>query len=121
MSEISALPATDNAILWRSFKRHPSAVAAAGLVTLIGLGALLAPVLAPQNPFDPASLDLANSLLPPAWREDGDARFLLGSDDQGRDMLSALLYGSRVSLLVGIAAVAFAAILGSPFRPSSLR
>ena len=112
MIEIPALSVTESAVLWRSFKRHPSAVAAAGIVALIGLGALLAPLLAPQNPFDPASLDLANSLLPPVWREGGDARFLLGSDDQGRDMFSALLYGSRISLFVGIAAVAFAGILG---------
>lgn len=111
MSELMA-PAAEGEVLWRSFKRHPSAVAAAGTVALIVLAALLAPLLAAQDPFDPAALELANSLLPPAWLEGGDGRFLLGSDDQGRDMFSALLYGSRISLIVGIAAVAFAAILG---------
>ncbi|MGE4063823.1 MAG: ABC transporter permease [Rhodospirillaceae bacterium] len=111
MSDVAPVMAEGPA-LWRSFKRHPSAVAAAVVVLIIALGALFAPFLAQQDPFDPAALELANSLLPPAWLDGGDARFLLGSDDQGRDMLSALLYGSRISLVVGIAAVAFAAVLG---------
>ena len=85
---------------------------ASAIVALIVLGAVLAPLLAAQNPFDPAALELANSLLPPVWVDGSDARFLLGSDDQGRDMLSALLYGSRISLMVGVAAVAFAAVIG---------
>jgi peptide/nickel transport system permease protein len=88
------------------------AVVASAIVALIVLGAVLAPLLAAQNPFDPAALELANSLLPPVWVDGSDARFLLGSDDQGRDMLSALLYGSRISLMVGVAAVAFAAVIG---------
>ena len=105
-------PLPERSALWRSFKRHPSAVVAAGVVAVLMLGALLAPVLAPQDPFDPASLELANSLLPPFWSDGGDLRFLLGSDDQGRDLFSALLYGSRISLVVGVAAVAFSAALG---------
>ncbi len=111
MSDV-ALPIPERSALWRSFKRHPSAVVAAGIVALIAAGAVLAPLLASQNPFDPASLELANSLLPPVWIDGGEARFLLGSDDQGRDMFSALLYGSRISLIVGLAAVAFSALLG---------
>jgi peptide/nickel transport system permease protein len=111
MSDI-VLPVPERSALWRSFKRHPSAVVAAAVVALIAAGALLAPLLASQNPFDPASLELANSLLPPAWIDGGDARFLLGSDDQGRDMFSALLYGSRISLIVGLSAVIFSAVLG---------
>ena len=111
MSEVVLL-VPERSALWRSFKRHPSAVLGATVVAVIALGALLAPLLAAQDPFNPAELELANSLLPPAWREGGDARFLLGSDDQGRDMFSALLYGSRISLIVGLAAVAFAAIVG---------
>ena len=60
-------------------------------------------LIAPHNPFDPASVDLLNSLLPAAAGiEGGDPRFLLGTDDQGRDVFSAILYGTRVSLLVGI-------------------
>lgn len=105
-------PVPERSALWRSFKRHPSAMVAAAIVAILMLGALFAPVLAPQDPFDPASLELANSLLPPVWSEGGDPRFLLGSDDQGRDLFSALLYGSRISLIVGLAAVAFSAILG---------
>jgi peptide/nickel transport system permease protein len=94
------------------FRRSPVVITAAVVTVLLVLGALLAPLIAPQNPFDPAALDLANGLFPPSWTAGGDARFLLGSDDQGRDMFSALLYGSRISLLVGVAAVTFAAVVG---------
>jgi len=98
--------------LWSRFKRSPLAISAAATTAVIVFGALCAPLIASQNPFDPAALDLANGLFPPAWLAGGDARFVLGSDDQGRDMLSALLYGSRISLLVGVASVLFAAVLG---------
>ncbi len=108
MSDVSA----SQPLLWRRFRKAPLAIFAAAVTALIVLAATFAPLLATQNPFDPASLDLANSLLPPAWTDAGDARFTLGTDDQGRDMLSALLYGSRISLFVGLAAVAFAAVLG---------
>ena len=111
MSEV-IVPVPERSALWRSFKRHPLAVVASVIVALIVLGAVLAPLLAAQKPFDPAALELANSLLPPVWVDGSDARFILGSDDQGRDMLSALLYGSRISLMVGVAAVAFAAVIG---------
>jgi peptide/nickel transport system permease protein len=76
------------------------------------LGALLAPWIAPHNPFDPASLQLSDALLPPAWSDGGQLRYLLGTDDQGRDIVSALLYGSRISLLVGLASVLLSACLG---------
>ena len=98
--------------LWSRFRASPVAMSAAALTALIVGGAILAPFIASQNPFDPAALNLANGLFPPAWLPGGDARFLLGSDDQGRDMLSALLYGSRISLFVGLGAVAFAAVIG---------
>ncbi|MBY0508571.1 MAG: ABC transporter permease [Rhodospirillaceae bacterium] len=98
--------------LWPLFRRSPLAIAAATVTLLMVLGAILAPLIAPQNPFDPAALDLANALFPPSWVAGSDPRFLLGSDDQGRDVLSALLYGSRISLLVGVAAVLFAAVIG---------
>lgn len=80
-------------------------------VLLIG-GSLLAPLIAPTNPFDPASVDLLDSLMPPRWVEGGDPRFLLGTDNQGRDLYSAILYGMRVSLVIGLAGVAIAAVLG---------
>jgi len=98
--------------LWARFRRAPVALVAAGVTALMVLAALFAPLLAIQNPFDPASLELANALFPPVWIEGSDPRFLLGTDDQGRDVLSALLYGSRISLMVGVASVLFAVVLG---------
>jgi peptide/nickel transport system permease protein len=76
------------------------------------LGALFAPWLAPHNPFDLASLNLLDAFKPPSWIEDGEAQYLLGTDDQGRDVLSAIMYGARVSLLVGLSATLFATTLG---------
>jgi peptide/nickel transport system permease protein len=91
-----------------SFRRSPVAVAAA-ISTVICVGAaLFAPWLAPQNPFDAASLDLNNAFSPPAWVKG----YLLGTDDQGRDILSTIMYGARISLGVGAAAVLFALVLG---------
>ena len=98
--------------VYHSFKSNPVAVGAAAVAGVMLLGALLAPLLSPQDPFDLRSLDLNNSLLPPAWTEQGQARFPLGTDDQGRDVLSTILYGSRISLLVGLASVAFAMVMG---------
>ncbi|MDJ0685820.1 MAG: ABC transporter permease [Alphaproteobacteria bacterium] len=94
------------------FLRSPPAMIGA-LLTVLSLGAtLFAPWVAPTDPFDLAAYDLLDSLLPPAWAAGGEARFLLGTDDQGRDMLSAILYGARISVLIGGASIAFAAILG---------
>ena len=76
------------------------------------LAAALAPLIAPHNPFDVSTLSLLDSELPPAWVEGGDARFLLGTDNQGRDVFSAILYGSRISLAVGFISVALAMVLG---------
>ena len=95
-----------------SFRRSPVTVVAAAVTLVMILGATFAGWIAPQNPFDLASLDLFGAFTPPAWHEDGSTRFLLGSDDQGRDVLSAILYGSRVSLLVGFSSVLLAASIG---------
>ncbi len=76
------------------------------------LAAALAPWIAPHSPFDVSTLSLLDSELPPAWAEGGDARFLLGTDNQGRDVFSAILYGSRISLAVGFISVALAMVLG---------
>ncbi|HEY8564383.1 MAG TPA: ABC transporter permease [Beijerinckiaceae bacterium] len=85
----------------------------AALVTFATLAlALLAPLIAPMNPFDPAQVDLLDSHLPPRWVQGGDPRYLLGTDDQGRDLYSAVLYGLRVSLLIGALGVLIAALLG---------
>ena len=98
--------------LWHSFKRSPSTVVAATVTAIFFLAALLAPWIAPQNPFDPASLDLIDSFTPPVWVEDGVPKYLLGTDDQGRDILSTLIYGARISLIVGFAAVLLSAVMG---------
>ena len=95
-----------------SFRRSPVTVVAAALTVLCVAGAALAPWVAPQNPFDMAGLDLNNAFLPPAWSEGGRAAFLLGTDNQGRDILSTILYGARVSLVVGLASVLLAMFLG---------
>ena len=88
-------------------------VVAAGVLSFVLIGAaLLAPLLAPQDPYDLRSLELLNSDMPPAWSERGDHRFLLGTDDQGRDILSTILYGLRASLAIGIASVLLAVALG---------
>src|SRR5205823_4099048 len=95
-----------------SFRRSPVAVGAA-LVTLACVGAALAaPWIAPQDPFNPAAFELNQAFRPPAWLDGGTARYFLGSDDQGRDLLSAILHGARISLGVWLAAVCFALVLG---------
>ena len=87
-------------------------VIAAILATICILGALLAPVIAPHNPYDLAEISLLDSNLPPAWIASGNAKFLLGTDQQGRDILSTIMYGSRVSLLVAVSAVAMSIVMG---------
>jgi len=88
-------------------------VMACGLVALAILaGAALAPWIAPTDPYDLASFSLIDGLRPPAFLEGADPRYLLGTDDQGRDMVSAILYGARLSLVIGLSAMAFAAVLG---------
>lgn len=98
--------------LWFSFTRSPVIMVAAAITLFYFLAALFAPWVAPQNPFDPASLSLADSFTAPAWTEDGMPQYLLGTDDQGRDILSTLIYGARISLLVGFAAVILSAFIG---------
>jgi peptide/nickel transport system permease protein len=98
--------------LLHAFWRSKVTVLAALVTLAIFVSAAFAPWIAPHDPFDLASLSLMDSLTPPVWSEAGNPAFLLGTDDQGRDMLSAILYGTRISLGVGIASVAFAAILG---------
>ncbi|EIM29513.1 ABC transporter permease [Microvirga lotononidis] len=97
--------------IWASFKRSKLTMAAAFVGFLFMAAAVLAG-LAPQDPFDPAQLDLLNSRLPPLWDAEGQAPFLLGTDEQGRDIFSAILYGLRISLAVGFLGVAFSATLG---------
>ena len=109
MNGLRRLLASD--VAW-SFRRSPGAIAAAFVFVLFCACALLAPMIAPQNPFDLAGLDLMDARMPPVWFEGGERRFLLGSDTQGRDILSALFYGARISIGVSVASVALALSVG---------
>lgn len=103
--------ALDSDIAYSFFQSKVTVLA--GVVTLIYfIATLFAPLIAPYNPFDLSTVDLLDSQIPPIWMDNGDPRFLLGTDDQGRDLFSAILYGSRVSISVGFVSVAFAATLG---------
>ena len=95
-----------------SFRHSPVTIAAALLTLACVGGALFAPWLAPTNPFDAASLDLNAAFAPPAWVGPGTSAHPLGTDDQGRDLLSTIMYGARISLGVGLASVVLALILG---------
>src|ERR1700694_4853954 len=95
-----------------SFRRSRLPMAAAAVTLLFFLLALTAPLLAVQNPFDPAQLQLLNSRIAPLWTADGQSPFLLGTDEQGRDVCSAILYGLRISLVVGVLGVLFSGTLG---------
>ncbi len=98
--------------LYFSFRSSPVAIGATVVAMLMIVGAVFAPWVAPHQPFDLASLNLNDSLIPPAWAPEGRLTNLLGTDDQGRDVLSTILYGSRISLLVGVASVVLAIVLG---------
>ncbi len=95
-----------------SFRRNPVAVASTITLLICLVAAFFAPWVAPHNPFDLKTLNLQDALTPPAWEQGGRSVFLLGTDDQGRDVLSAIMFGARISLLVGLASVAFAMLLG---------
>jgi peptide/nickel transport system permease protein len=98
--------------VWHSFRTSPMAIGAAVVAVLCIFGALFAPWVAPHNPFDLATLELSDARLPPAWEEGGVSKYALGTDDQGRDIFSAILYGARISLLVGLASVVLSVIVG---------
>ena len=98
--------------IWYSFKKSKVTVIAACITAVFMLSAIAAPLIAPHTPFDPATLDLMDASTPPFWYEDGSIKFLLGTDDQGRDLLSTILYGSRISIFVGFASMLLAMIIG---------
>lgn len=98
--------------LFYKFRTSRVTVIAAVVTFAMIAAAALAPWIAPHNPFDVSTLSLLDSELPPAWAEGGDPRFLLGTDGQGRDIFSALLYGSRISMSVGFISVAIAMVFG---------
>lgn len=95
-----------------SFRRSPMTIAAAIVTVVCFAGAILAPALAPHNPFDLGSLNLLDADTPPAWYPDGKWTYPLGTDNQGRDVLSTIMYGARISLFVGFCSVLFAMVLG---------
>ncbi|HEX5390800.1 MAG TPA: ABC transporter permease [Burkholderiaceae bacterium] len=95
-----------------SFRTSPTAIVAAVIAAICLFCAVFAPWVAPHNPFDLTTLELSNARLPPAWSEGGNPAFVLGTDDQGRDILSALMYGARISLAVGIASVLLSVFVG---------
>jgi len=101
----------DSDVLY-SFRRSPVAIAAALVLAVILLGAVLAPWVAPHNPLDLASLNLMDSRIPPVWDMEGQWTFPLGTDDQGRDILSGIMYGVRISLVIGVSSVVFAVVAG---------
>ncbi len=95
-----------------SFRHSPVAIVSAIILVVFLAAALFAPWVAPHNPFDLRTLNLQDALSPPSWLTGGKAGYPLGTDDQGRDVLSAIMFGARISLLVGLAAVALAIVLG---------
>ena len=101
----------DNDIYW-SFTHSPGAMVAAAVTLIAILACFAAPLIAPFNPFDPSQISLWDGKLPPAWAEGGQSQYLLGTDNQGRDMLSTILYGGRLSIIVGLAAVCLGMVLG---------
>ena len=95
-----------------SFKQSPLVMFAAVMTAICILAAVFAPWVAPHNPFDLRTLNLLDAFTPPAWSERGNPAFPLGTDDQGRDVLSTIIFGSRMSLLVGLLATLLAMTVG---------
>ena len=101
-----------NSYFFYSFKRDPVAVTSFSIFVFLVVISFMAPVLAPHNPYDIATIDIMDSEIPPRWMEEGDERFFLGTDNMGRDLFSTMLYGLRTSVIIGIGAVLFQALLG---------
>ena len=98
--------------LFYNFRHSPTAIAGAAIVLLMILIAVVGPQFTVQNPYNMAELDLGDAYKPPFWLEGGDPKFLLGTDQQGRDMVSAMVYGSRVSLVIGLLGTLMASGIG---------
>ena len=98
--------------VWFIFRHSPTAIVAAVIAALCLICSVFAPWVSPHNPFDLATLNLSDARLPPAWQDGGSSTYLLGTDDQGRDLLSALFYGARLSLAVGFASVLLSLVVG---------
>jgi peptide/nickel transport system permease protein len=98
--------------IYFSFRQSPAVMIAAALTAVCILAALFAPWVAPHNPFDLKTLNLLDAFTPPSWTAKGNPTYLLGTDDQGRDILSTIIFGSRMSLLVGLLATLLAMVVG---------
>ncbi len=98
--------------IYFSFIKSPTAIVSSILLAIIFFCSFFVEFITPYNPFDPSSLSLMDAFTPPSWTSEGKVEFLLGTDGQGRDMLSTILYGSRISLIVGFSAILFSLILG---------
>ena len=98
--------------IYYSFIKSPTAIVSSTILFIIFFCSFFVELITPYNPFDPSSLSLMDAFTPPSWTEDGLAKFILGTDGQGRDMLSTILYGCRISLIVGFSAIIFSLILG---------
>ncbi|PIE63964.1 MAG: ABC transporter permease [Desulfobacterales bacterium] len=94
------------------FFRDPVAYVSFAVLLILTISAFGAPLIAPHDPYDPTTIDIMDSELPPVWKEEGSSKFLLGTDDMGRDMLSTMLYGMRISIIIGLGAVALQALIG---------
>ena len=108
----TALQRFRDSYFFYSFKRDKTAMVSFAFLVLFILLSAAAPLVAPYNPYDAANVDIMNSEMPPAWYPEGSMDFLLGTDNQGRDLLSTMIYGLRISVLIGIGAVALQATLG---------
>jgi peptide/nickel transport system permease protein len=95
-----------------SFRTSPVAMLAAAIALVCVFCSIFAGWVSPHNPFDLAALELGDARLPPAWEPEGTTKYLLGTDDQGRDILSALIYGARISLVVGVVSVLLSVAVG---------
>lgn len=98
--------------LWYSFKTDPVAICCLALLVFLVTVSFLAPLIAPHNPYDTATINILDAETPPLWMDDGRPDFPLGTDSQGRDMLSTILFGMRISILIGIGAVVLQGFLG---------
>jgi len=96
-----------------SFVKSKIAVISTIVFLTILICSTFAEIIAPYNPFDPVTVSLLDAFTPPVWVDGGNANFVLGTDQQGRDMLSTIIYGSRIALIVGFASILFAMLLGT--------
>jgi len=95
-----------------NFLRDPVAMTSFIILAILVISSFGAPIIAPHNPYDSSTIDIMDAQIAPAWSDGGSSKFLLGTDAQGRDMLSTMLYGMRVSLLIGVGAVCLQAFIG---------